>query len=54
MLHIHVFHEVEAGETMLEIVSMYKLDFAAIRNFNPCFLTRDANKIFVGELIRTQ
>jgi hypothetical protein len=54
MLHIHVFHEVEEGETMLEIVSRYKLNFAVISNLNPCFLTRDVNKIFVGELIRIQ
>ena len=54
MLHIHVFYEVEEGDTMLDILTRYRLNFAAIRTFNPHFMTRDMNKINVGELIRIQ
>lgn len=60
MLVVHVYHVVEACDTMLDIALQYKMNFAQLLMLNPPFNKemdrggRDINKVCVGELIRIQ
>jgi spore germination protein YaaH len=56
MLHVHIYYEVEEGDTMLDIALQFKLNMAKLMVMNEHLVSkhRDINKIFVGEWIRIQ
>lgn len=54
MIHVRLYHEVMPGETLLEILGKYNLNFAKLMELDKQFLTRNPNCIQVGELIRIQ
>jgi len=54
MLHMHIFYEVELGDSLLDICLRFKINMAIIMELNDKFVGRDLNRIQVGELIRIQ
>jgi len=53
-LQVHIFYEVELGDSMLDICLRFKMNMAKIMELNDKFVGRDVNKIYVSELIRIQ
>jgi LysM domain len=54
MIQVRLLHQVEFGDTMLDICIKYGLNMAMIMDMNPEYYKKDINDIKVGQLIRIQ
>jgi len=56
-LHVHIFYEVENGDTGLDIMTRFDMPIGELIKYNPQFSAggvRNLSRIFIGELIRIQ
>ena len=54
MLHVHIFYEVEHGDTVSDIARRFNVDVPTLTHLNAGWLTKDLDIIYVRDLVRIQ